>query len=253
VNLHPRDDGWHLDLDELEHAVNHRTRLLVANFPHNPTGYLPSRREFDSIVEIARKHGVYLLGDEMYRFLEHDPARRLPAVCDAYEKGISLSGLSKSFALAGLRTGWLATRETALIERWLMLKDYTTICHSAPGEVLGIIALQARREILERNRTIVLSNLKTAESFFSNHRDLFQWIEPGGGSVVFPRWNGPGTVEAFCGEALAETGVCIVPGSLFDFRGSHFRVGLGRRDMGEVLGIVGEFCTLQTQRSGGHQ
>jgi aspartate/methionine/tyrosine aminotransferase len=234
VPLEAGPGGWSLDLGRLERALNERTRLLVVNFPHNPTGYLPSARDFDAIVGMARKRGVYLLGDEMYRLLEHAPGDRLPAMCDVYEKGISVSGLSKAFGLPGLRVGWLATRDAAVIERSVALKDYTTICASAPSEVLAIIALQAREAILGRNRDIVRSNLASARTFFSGPR--FQWIEPRGGSVAFPRWTGEGTVEDFCRAMIEQRAVMIVPGSLFEFEGNHFRVGLGRLNLPQVLG-----------------
>ena len=136
--------GWRLDLGQLGHALTERTRLIVLNFPHNPTGYLPARDELEAIVHLARKRGLYVFCDEMYRWMEYDPARRLPAMCDLYEKGISLSGLSKTFGLPGLRIGWLVTRERALVEQFLAFKDYTTICSSAPSEVLSIMALRAR-------------------------------------------------------------------------------------------------------------
>jgi aspartate/methionine/tyrosine aminotransferase len=241
-NLAAGPDGWHLDLEELKRSLQAKTRLVVVNFPHNPTGHMPSRREFDALVEIARQHGVYLLGDEMYRYLEHDPAQRLPAVCDVYEKGISLSGLSKSFGLPGLRVGWLATREEALLDRWLTIKDYTTICHSAPSEVLAIMALRAKDAILERNRAIIRDNLAATRAFCAAHADLFTWIEPQGGSVAFPIWKGPVPVEEFCRRILEECGVLIVPGSLFDCPGGHFRVGLGRRNLSEGLAEVSRFC-----------
>ena len=238
LNLSLGTQGWSLDLDQLERSLTPRTRLLVVNFPHNPTGFLPSHREFDALVRIARERGLYLLGDEMYRFLEHDPAHRLPAVCDVYEKGISLSGLSKSFGLPGLRLGWLAARDAPLLDRCQALKDYTTICHSAPSEVLGIIALRARDAILERNRGIVRDNLAVAQKFFAGHCDLFTWIQPRGGSVAFPIWTGTGPVEDFCQRMLEERGVLIVPGSLFDYPGNHFRIGLGRRTLEKCVSLV---------------
>ncbi|MBN1890212.1 MAG: aminotransferase class I/II-fold pyridoxal phosphate-dependent enzyme [Thermoflexales bacterium] len=231
--------GWRLDLDHLEGLLTDHTRLLVLNFPHNPTGYLPSRSELDSIVEAARKRGLYIFCDEMYRFLEYDPARRLPAMCDLYEKGISLSGLSKSFALPGLRLGWLATQERALLERWLTFKDYTTICHSAPSEILGIMALRAKEGIVARNLGIIQGNLKIAERFFAEHADWLAWIEPQAGPITFPRWTGDISVEQFCQAVLEQQSVMIVPGSLFDFPGNHFRLGLGRKNLGEALERVG--------------
>ena len=231
----PPESGWRLDLDQLARSFTPQTRLLVVNFPHNPTGYLPTRTELDAMLDLARQHDVYVFSDEMYRLLEHDAARRLPSVCDLYEKGITLSGLSKSFALPGLRMGWLATRAFGLMERWLAFKDYTTICHSAPSEVLALMALRAKDAILERNLSLLQANLARAESFFADYRTLFKWLKPDAGSIAFPEWMGPGTVETFCQAALDEQGVMIVPGSIFDFPGNHFRLGLGRRNFGEAL------------------
>ena len=237
-DLRPEGGAWRLDLDELRRGLTPRTRLVVVNFPHNPTGFIPPRQDFEAIVGIARERGLYLLGDEMYRCLEHDPAARLPPTCEVYEKGISLAGLSKSFGLPGLRIGWLAARDTALLDRCQAFKDYTTICNSAPSEVLGIIALQARDKILDRNREIVARNLAAARRFFSARADRFAWLEPQGGSVAFPVWTGPGAVDDFCHRMLDERGVLIVPGSLFDHPGDHFRLGLGRRSLPEALGAL---------------
>ncbi|MBI4876211.1 MAG: aminotransferase class I/II-fold pyridoxal phosphate-dependent enzyme [Acidobacteria bacterium] len=236
--------GWRFDLDLLRRSLSGRTRLLVVNFPHNPTGCLPAREEFDALVDIARQWGLHLFSDEMYRFLEYDEESRLPAACDIYEKAISLSGLSKSFGLPGLRTGWLATRDARLLGRCQTIKDYTTICHSAPGEVLSIIALRARSRIAGRNLGIVRRNLTAARAFFANHGGLFRWMEPRGGPVAFPLWTGPVPLEEFCRRILEERSVLIVPGSLFEFPGSHFRLGLGRLSLGEALTEVADFCEV---------
>ena len=230
--------GWQVDLDQLERSITPQTRLIVLNFPHNPTGHQITRDEFDAIIRTARVYGCTIFSDEMYRFLESDTALRLPAICEVYEKGISLSGLSKSFALAGLRIGWLATQESALIGRWLTLKDYTTICNSAPSEILGLIALQNTERIVQRNLAIIRENLALAEQFFATHRDQFSWAPARAGSVAFPQWLGPGSVEQFCNNVLEQQGVMIVPGSLFDSPGGHFRIGLGRKNFGEGLELV---------------
>ncbi len=234
------DGGWGGDIDELENAVTERTRMLVINFPHNPTGHQIGRAELERIVEIARRHSLWLFSDEMYRLLEYDPAERLPAVCDLYERGISLSGLSKAFGLPGLRIGWLATREPALVERWLTVKDFTTICSSAPSEVLAIVALQAKDWLLDRALKIVRGNLMAARLFFGEHAGALAWADPRAGSVAFPRWLGEGTVEQLCEDARATKGLMIVPGSLFDYPGNHFRVGLGRKNLPAALSLLGE-------------
>jgi aspartate/methionine/tyrosine aminotransferase len=237
--------GWRLDLKQLEILISPKTRLLVINFPHNPTGYLPERAEWQAIIDLARRYGVYIFSDEMYRLLEYDPAERLPAVCDVYERGVSLSGLSKSMALPGLRIGWLATQAPELIQSWLAFKDYTTICNSAPGEILAIAALRARQAILERNLGIIQTNLGQALAFFDRHAGLFEWLAPRAGSVAFPRWRGPGKVEPFCQDLLEQRSVMIVPGSIFDFPGGYFRVGLGRINFPEALAEVEKGITDQ--------
>jgi aspartate/methionine/tyrosine aminotransferase len=226
---------WYLDFDELEYILTDRTRLLVINFPHNPTGVTLTLGGWEEIIQVAREHDLYLFSDEMYQLLEYPPSIELPAVCGEYEKGISLSGLSKSFALPGLRLGWLATQESALIERWLAFKDYTTICNSAPAEILGLIALQNMERIVRRNQDIIRLNLESADRFFDDHTQYFNWFPPMAGSVAFPEWLGPGPVEQFCQDVLEKQGVMIVPGSLFDFPGNHFRIGLGRKNLPEAL------------------
>jgi aspartate/methionine/tyrosine aminotransferase len=235
------DTSWHLGLGQLEDSLTGRTRLIVINFPHNPTGHTLSCAELDGVIGLARKHGLYLFSDEMYRLLEYERAAQLPAVCDLYEKGISLSGLSKSFALPGLRIGWLAAQESGLIERWLTFKDYTTICNSAPGEILGLIALQNKANILRRNLDILHDNLKSARQFFGEYAQYFAWYGPKAGSVAFPAWLGRASVERFCQEVLEKQGVMIVPGSLFDFPGNHFRLGLGRKNLPEALEHVARY------------
>jgi aspartate/methionine/tyrosine aminotransferase len=228
-------DGWKLDLEALKNKLTRRTRLLVINFPHNPTGCLASRAEFERILELSREHGLYLFSDEMYRLLEYDPGERLPPACDEYANAISLGGLSKSLALPGLRIGWLATREQGLLERIQAYKDYTTICSSAPSEVLGIIALHNQAAIVKRNLSIIQENLAAARAFCERHTDRLRWLEPWAGSVAFPQWLGEQRVESVCQRALDKQGVMVVPGSMFDYPGGHFRVGLGRRNFPQAL------------------
>jgi aspartate/methionine/tyrosine aminotransferase len=235
VELAHSGDAWRMDLDRLAGLIQPNTRLLVINFPHNPTGFVPDRATLDSLLDLARQHNLIVFSDEMYRGLEHNPERRLPAVCDLYERGVSLSGMSKALALPGLRLGWLATRAADLMPPWMRYKDYTTICSSAPSEVLALIGLRASRHLLDRSRAIVSHNVAAARSAFKALPDRLQWLAPRGGSIAFPAWTGPGSVEDFCQAALARESVMIVPGSIFDYHGPHFRLGLGRRNFPAAL------------------
>src|SRR5689334_14232434 len=126
-----------------------------------------ARPVFEQVIGLARAHGLVLFSDEVYRELEHDPANRLPAACDLDERAVSLGSISKSYGLPGLRLGWLVTRDAALREAIMRLKDYTTICSSAPSEVLTAVALRNRHVLLERNRGIVDRNLPLLDRFFA--------------------------------------------------------------------------------------
>jgi len=233
--LVPGEKGWNVDIDQLEKLIKPETRLLVLNIPNNPTGYLPTREEFDHIVEIAGKHGIMVFSDEMYRLMEHNPADRLPAMCDVYEKGISLAGLSKTMALPGLRIGWLASRDLSFIDDCLAYKDYTTICNGAPSEVLGLIALQNGAAIVERNMGIIKNNLQIAADVFSRHPDRLRWIKPSGGSIAFPQWKGSLPVDELCRQLIEKFSTMLVPGEMFDYPESHFRLGLGRKNFKEGM------------------
>lgn len=239
-SLEVAGDGWQLDLDFLARHLTPKTRLLVVNFPHNPTGYQPAADTLAAIVAFARQHGLWLFSDEMYRLLEYDPAERLPSVADLYERGIALSGLSKSFALAGLRIGWLATRDRDLLARCMAFKDYTTICSSAPSEILGVIALRSRHPIINRNLAIIRANLALANRFFAAHADLFRWLPPRAGSIAFPQLRSHTPVADFCQDALEKKSLMILPGDVFDFGGNHFRVGLGRTSFADALAALEE-------------
>ena len=139
-------DGWHFDLQKLKSLIRKETKLVVINFPHNPTGATVSAKEFKEIIELCRKNNTLLFSDEMYRFLEYNSDIRLPSASDLYENAISLFGMSKSFALPGLRIGWLSSKNKNLMQKISEFKDYTTICNNAPGEILSIIALQNKEK-----------------------------------------------------------------------------------------------------------
>ena len=234
VTLHElrEDAGWAIDVHLLRRQVTETTRLIVINAPHNPTGSLPDRTTFDAVVALAEEVGAHLLVDEVYRFLEFDEADRLPAGADASPRGISLGVMSKSFAMAGLRIGWLATRDRDVLERCARFKDYTTICSSAPSEVLALIGLRARDAVLHRSRRIVADNLAILDPFFEGWSDRFSWVRPRAGSIGFPRLTVPGvSIDDWSASLVEAEGVLLLPGSQFGYGGNHFRLGFGRTDL----------------------
>jgi len=238
VTLHElrEDAGWAIDLDLLRRQVTPATRLIVINAPHNPTGMLPDRATYDGLVDLAADAGAHLVVDEVYRFLEFDEGDRLPAGADALERGVSIGVMSKSFAMAGLRIGWLATRDRDLLARCAAFKDYTTICSSAPSEILALIGLRARDVLLARSRGIVTTNLERLDALFDEWADRFTWVRPRAGSVGFPRLTVPGvTIDDWSAGLVAAEGVLLLPGSQFGFGGNHFRLGFGRTDLPVAL------------------
>ena len=239
VTLHElhESDRWALDLDRLRRQLTPATRLIVVNLPHNPTGMLPDRATFDELVAIADEAGARLLVDEVYRGLEVDEADRLPAGADASRSGMSLGVMSKAYAMAGVRIGWLASHDRELLARVAAFKDYTTICSAAPSEILSIIALRAGDRVLARSRGIVAANLVRIDGFFEDWADRFTWVRPRGGSIGFPRLTVPGvTIDDWAAWLVEAEGVLLLPASQFGHPGNYFRLGFGRTDLPEALG-----------------
>lgn len=225
---------WQLNLSQLENLVTDDTKLIVVNFPHNPTGFLPTSDEFESIVAIARKHGVWLFCDEMYRGLEGNGRSALPSAATQYERAISLSGLSKTHGLPGLRAGWLIIRDATIRQQLMNWKFYTTICPPAPSEFLAMAALQAHDKLITRNRQIIHDNLQVADTFFSRWPEMFDWKRPLAGSVALVGLNVP-SATTYCHTLAQEAGVLLLPSSCLGYGDQHVRMGFGRVNFGEAL------------------
>jgi aspartate/methionine/tyrosine aminotransferase len=237
-------DGWAVDLDRLKSELRPTTKLIVVNTPHSPTGMMLDRTTYDGLIEIAEEGGIRLFMDEVYRGLEYDETDRLAAGADALPDGISLGVMSKAYAMAGLRIGWIATHDRDLLARLAAFKDYTTICSSGPSEILAIIALRARERVLERSRGIIAANLELVDGFFEDYLDRFTWIRPSAGSVGFPRLTVPGVaIDDWAAELVKAEGVLILPGSVFGYAGNHFRLGLGRTDLPDALARLEKFAS----------
>jgi aspartate/methionine/tyrosine aminotransferase len=234
------ENGWSLDLDELRQLVRTNTKAIIINSPHNPTGYLMSRVDFDAVHRFAQEYNLLVFSDEVYRESEYDLATRLPAACDYGEHAISLGVTSKTYGLAGLRIGWIATRNRLVYEKMASLKDYTTICSSAPSEFLAELAMRNRQRLVARNLGIIRENLSVMDDFFSRHAGLFSWVRPRAGSMAFPRYLG-GDVEQFCDRLVRKAGVLLLPGSVYDDVRNHFRLGLGRRNLPQAVERLEEF------------
>ena len=231
------DRRWELDPDEVERHVTRRTRVIAVNYPHNPTGALIDAATQRRLAEIAESARATLFFDEVYRGLERDDLHSLPHAADLSTAAVSLGVMSKSFALAGLRIGWVATRDAVLRERIARLKDYTTICSSAPSELLALIALRARDIVLDRSRAIVRENVRRAESFMTDHADTIVWVPPRAGSTALPRLRRADSAE-LAARLARQRSTLMLPGHVFGVGSQYFRLGLGRTDFPEALSAL---------------
>jgi aspartate/methionine/tyrosine aminotransferase len=243
------DQDWELDIDEVKAAIRPNTKLVSINFPNNPTGKILSQERYAALIALCRTHGLWLFSDEVYRLIEQDPAKRLAPAVSAYEKGISLGGLSKSFGLPGLRMGWLACGDPTVMQTIRHVKTYLSICATAPSEILACIALKAAAKILARNRQIAETNLVLIRALFNDHDDLFDWREPDGGVVAFPRYLGADGVQNFCERLIHDHGVLLMPSTIFhseltEIPRDHFRIGFGRQDFAAGLSALADSVTL---------
>lgn len=236
--------GWALDVDEIRAAVRPNTRLIAVNFPHNPTGRVIPRDDFAALVELATANGIVLFSDEVYRGLERDATRRLPQAADVSPTAMSLGVMSKAYGLPGLRIGWIACRDQAMLRRMEHIKHYLSICNAGPSEVLALIALRSRERLLARTRAIIAANLEHLGAFFAERRDQFEWYVPDGGCIGYPRYLGDDGVEEFCRAAVEDAGVLLLPASVYATSlaptpADRFRIGFGRSNAPQALDTLG--------------
>lgn len=237
---------WTLDLDRVKAALRPNTTVVAVNFPNNPTGYVPSPACFRELVALCEERGIRLVSDEVYTGIELDPSRTLPQAADLSDRAVSINVLSKAYGLPGLRIGWVACRDTAALRALERAKEFTTICNSAPSEVLATVAMRHAPALRERVREIVAANVAVFTDFFARHADRFSFTPPVGSCVAFPRYLGPEGVEEFCRGAVEERGLLFLPASIFrsdlaDVPADRFRVGLGRRNPEPALDVLDDF------------
>lgn len=227
--------GWKTDIDDLSGLIRSNTRAVVINSPHNPTGRVLPEPFYRDLARLSDEKGFLIFSDEVYRFLEYD-VDRYPSMTDFSDTAVSLGVMSKAFGLAGLRIGWVSSRNRDLMNRLAAFKDYTTICNSGPSEILAGVALRRRERILDTNRGIIADNLPRMEQFMAKWTERFDWTPPQGGPICFPRLRTGAVSDDFCREVREGAGVLLLPGRVYGASyAAHFRMGFGRRDFAEGL------------------
>jgi aspartate/methionine/tyrosine aminotransferase len=220
-------EGYRYDLDELERLLTSRTRLIVVNTPHNPTGAMLSEGELGRIYELAESVGAWLLCDEAYRWLEVPGGE--PFAPPAFDYGpcaISVGTVSKPFGLPGLRIGWMAAPAEIATECWSM-RDYTSLSPGKLSDALALLAFKHRERIVERNRRIIGQNLDATNRFVEERSDFLSWTPPRGGLLALLRYELDVPSLELADRLSEERGVMLAPGSAFGFE-HHLRIGIGQ-------------------------
>lgn len=228
------ENGWQPELEKLAALFTAKTRLVVINSPHNPTGAVLDAQARRQLLELARHHGCYLLADDVSQAI-NPFGRDLAHGYYGYEKSVLVSVMSKSVGLGGIRIGWTVTPDEALGEKLLAVKAQGSICTSVVDERLALLALKARAQILERNNRIVAGNIALFEQFLADQPEIFSWRPPGAGLLALVAVNCREGIEDWCLSTAKKTGVGLMPASLFGLEGKFVRLGLGRRDFAEGL------------------
>ena len=213
--MHLKQENDYLpDLDELRALVTPETKMICINNPNNPTGALMSREQMEEIVEIARGVGAYILCDEVYRHLTQEDSWS-ESIADLYEKGISVSSMSKVFSLAGLRMGWIATHDEAALCAFLSHRDYNLISCGMFDDAVASIALRHSDAMLRRNQTIVRENLAILDAWVAAH-EHFYYTKPKAGTTALVYYDFDVPSYDFCKRMYRETGAFVTPGDCFE-------------------------------------
>lgn len=219
------EDGWRVDLDALGELLTPRTRMVVVNLPHNPTGASVSPAEQRELIAAVAAAGAWLVWDGAFAELTYDHPP-LPDPSVQYERAISMGTLSKGYGLPGLRVGWCLASPDVL-RRLVCVRDYVTL-HLSP-----LVELVARRVIEEADRIVAprielaRRNRRRVAAWVEEHREWVRWVPPAGGVCAFPSFPPIPDTEAFCRALAEEHGVLLVPGECFG-RPGHVRLGFGR-------------------------
>jgi aspartate/methionine/tyrosine aminotransferase len=220
--------GFTFDLDALDALVTERTKLIIINTPHNPTGAVLSQRDLERVATIADRAGAWVLSDEAYRWLTHPGGIALPGpMRDIYPKAVSVGTMSKFVGLPGLRLGWMAGTAQLARQCW-GLRDYTSLSPAMLSDRFARIAVANYERVRERNDDILMQNLGKAREWFAENDDIVSWHEPKAGLLAMVKVNGLDNTDALSEHLAANVGVMLAPGSTFGLPG-HLRIGIGQR------------------------
>ena len=241
-----KENNYLPDLEKLRRLVTPKTKMICINNPNNPTGALMSEQMLREIVEIARSVDAWILCDEVYRHLSQEDGW-CPSIVDLYEKGISVSSMSKVFSLAGLRLGWIATHDMSVIKSCLSHRDYNLVSCGVFDEMLAAAALKHRDKLLERSRKIVRENLQILDDWVGSEPHV-SYVKPKAGTTALVYYDLDISSYEFCEEMYKKTGAFVTPGDCFEVPHS-MRIGYayGKQDLIDGLKAISEYIAMKTR------
>lgn len=216
------EDGFALDVDAIVRLADVRTKLILVNTPHNPSGAAIDDAAIRELEAFAEPRGIQLVVDEVYHPIYHGEPRRSAG---EYSRATVLGDFSKSFGLPGLRIGWLLERDAARRHRLMNAHNWFTVSTNMLGELLAEVATRRRETVFGRTLAVCRANLALLEEWIARHEDRLEWLRPVGSMTAFPRLRGERDARPFC-IAAAERGVLLAPGDCFGAP-AHFRIGFG--------------------------
>lgn len=241
-----RENGYLPDINELCHLVTSETKMICINNPNNPTGALMPEKVLMEIIEIARSADAWILCDEVYRHLSQKDIW-CPSIADLYEKGISVSSMSKVFSLAGLRLGWIATHDMEAVKSCFSHRDYNLVSCGIFDEMLAAVALSHSNRLLERSQKIVRENLKILDDWVNSESHV-SYVKPQAGTTALVYYDLDIPSYTFCEEMYQKTGAFVTPGDCFGEPNS-MRIGYayGKQDLINGLKAISEYIVLKTK------
>ncbi|KAF2476496.1 PLP-dependent transferase [Lindgomyces ingoldianus] len=217
------ENAWTPSIPDLKSLIQPNTKLIIINNPNNPTGAVLKKSLLQEIIAVASEHEISILSDEVYRPIFHsispvDPEFPPSLLSMGYKNTIVTGSMSKAYALAGIRVGWIASRSSSIIEKIVEARHYTTISVSQLDEQVAAYALHQNtiHSLLSRNIQLAKANLAVLEKFVDKNDETCEWVKPLAGTTAFVKFHIEGKpVDSvdFCKRLIEKTGVLFVPGS----------------------------------------
>lgn len=234
------ENHWQVSIDDFKSRVNDNTKLIVINSPHNPTGSIIDSALADEILTLAKQFDCYLIVDDVSQASNYHHLPLSHSFLD-YNKGIVISVMSKSFGLSGIRIGWAMSKNKDLLAKLLAIKSFSSICCSALDEAAAILAFENKDEIINNNNLIIKSNIKLFQAFVAKNSDQFNWQPPKAGVLAVVEVTNTRDIKGWAENVTYNTGVLILPATLFGLSGNYFRLGLGQNNFEALLTKLSDY------------